>query len=358
MAVGFILLMPVRYKAYGVPAMLCDEIKSPPLRKYAPVEITLSAAGDCTMGYDEEFGYLNSYIDIIDRNGDDYPYKNVLDIFKSDDITVVNLETTLTNAVKKAEKEFRFKGKPEYAGILKNSSIACVNIANNHIHDYLDKGYKDTIDNLTKSGTGYFGDGHIYIKEVKGIKVGFIGFKCWDDNKGIRQLIKEEIENLKKQSEIAVVSFHWGIERDNIPCSTQTNLGRFAIDCGADLVIGHHPHVIQSIEEYKGRHIVYSLGNFSYGGHKNPQDKDTFIFIEKFSVENSNVTICDTKVIPCSISSTHAFNDYQPTPLEGEEAKRVIERLKTYSSKMQYGYDFNAQKTDTAGKEDVKMYSF
>lgn len=332
------ILMCITYKVYGMPQSMneaCHHSTSS-----APVEITISAVGDCTIGYDENFGFKNSYDDVIDRMGFDYPFKNVLDIFKSDDITVINLETTFTDAEFKADKEFRFKGKPEYANIIKNSSIECANISNNHTHDYLDQGYKDTIMNLQKAGIGYFGDGTAYIKDIRGVKVGFLGFKGWGDEDNLKRQIKSALEDMKKTCRIAIVSFHWGVERENYPCSFQTDLGRYAVDCGADLVIGHHPHVIQGIEEYKNRHIVYSLGNFSYGGHKNPSDKDTFIFVEKFTVSETSVNISKTEMVPCSISSKTGINNYQPTPLKGAEAEKVIGRLRNYSLKLPYGYDF------------------
>lgn len=305
-----------------------------------PVDITISAAGDCTLGYDIDFGYNGSYDDFVSRHGYEYPLRNVRELFDNDDLTIVNLETTLTDAAKRAVKEFKFKGKPEFNNILISGSVEVVNIANNHIHDYLDKGFNDTIANLRKANIGYFGEGNKYIKEVQGIKIGCLGYTGWSSNKSTKQMIFKDIQELKKQCKIVVVTFHWGIERNNYPCSTQKELGRFCIDSGADLILGHHPHVIQGIETYKGKHIVYSMGNFTYGGHKNPADKDTFIFREKLRISGKDVYAVETQVIPCSISSTKNYNNYQPTPLTGDEGKRVIDRLKKYSSALEYGYLF------------------
>lgn len=308
-----------------------------------PVNITISAVGDCTIGYDVDFGYSGSYDDIIDKNGFEYPLKNVLDYFQNDDITVANLETTLTNSDVRAVKEFKFKGKPEYTNILSKGSVEVVNISNNHIYDYLEKGFKDTISNLESSNIGFFGQGEKFIKEVKGVKIGFLGYTGWSDEKNVKDKIYDDIQELKKQCRIIVVSFHWGIERDNYPNTTQTNLGRFCIDSGADLVLGHHPHVIQGIETYKGKHIVYSMGNFTYGGHKNPADKDTFIFRENFIISGENTDLGESEVVPCLISSTKSYNNYQPTPLLGDEAIQVMDRLRLYSSSLQYGYKFEKE---------------
>lgn len=325
-----------------------DIIKSPRISQQIfemvttvkPVEISISAAGDCTIGYDMDFGYKNSYNDFVDRYGLDYPFKNVKHIFENDDLTIVNLETTLTDATKRAEKTFKFKGKPEYAGILQEGSVEAVNIANNHIYDYLDRGYNDTIANLKKYDIGFFGESHRFVREVKGIKIGCLGYTGWSSSRSFMERIHEDIQELKKQCSIVIVSFHWGIERNNYPNSVQKELGRFSIDSGADLVLGHHPHVIQGVETYKGKHIVYSMGNFSYGGHKNPDDKDTFVFKIKFRVSGKHACTLESKIIPCLISSTSSHNNYQPTPLSGKEGERVMDRLKKYSSALEYGYAF------------------
>jgi poly-gamma-glutamate synthesis protein (capsule biosynthesis protein) len=326
------------YQTVKSPAVSCALFDMVTTAK--PIDITVSAAGDCTIGYDLDFGYSNSYNNFVDRYGYEYPFKNVRDIFKNDDITVVNLETTFTNAEKRAEKEFKFKGKPEYVNILKSGFVDTVNISNNHIHDYLQKGFDDTISALKEAGIGFFGEDYKYIKEVKNIKIGFLGYTGWDNNKAAKDKISADIKKLKEECRIVVVNFLWGIERTNYPYSVQTDLGRFCIDSGADLVIGEHPHVIQGIETYKGKNIIYSMGNFSYGGHKNPPDKDAFIFQQKFRVSGKRTYPLESKVIPCSITSTSSYNNYQPTPLSGGEGDRVLNRLKLYSSALEYQYSF------------------
>ncbi len=132
--------------------------------------------------------------------------------------------------------------------------------------------------------------------------------------------------------QLVIASFHWGIERKNYPNSVQKDLGRFTIDSGADLVLGHHPHVIQGIENYKGKYIVYSLANFCFGGNRNPSDKDTFIFQQTFEFKNGEKTDSDKiNIIPCSVSSVKHRNNYQSTPVEGDEAKRILQRIEKYS---------------------------
>ena len=296
--------------------------------------ITISAAGDVTLGRDIKYGYENSFDHELERQGKDYGYffRNVKDIFEQDDITIVNLETTLTDAEQPAEKKFRFKADPSYVEILKQGDIEVVSIANNHTRDYLERGYSDTLKTLEEAGIGYFGYEYIYMQEVRGIKIGMAGFVSWEATADKKEEIRRKIEELKTEgADIVIVMFHWGIERDYYPYSVQKELAHYSIDHGADLVLGSHPHVLQGIEEYKGKQIVYSLGNFSFGGNKNPSDKDSMVYVHKFHFTNGKLVSEEKEVIPCSISSVKDRNNYQPTPLEGKEKERVLDKIDKYS---------------------------
>ena len=306
-------------------------------------EIKISAAGDFTLGFDEKFSTTHRFDTVLKEKNNDYRYflKNVKHFFDTDDLTIVNLEGPLTYAAKKADKEFAFKGKPEYVHILKAGSIEAVNIANNHINDYFEQGRKETINHLKQANISYFGEGHESIIEVKGIKVGMLGYKGWNNSKAVKAGIEKDLKNMKKNADLIIVSFHWGEERANYPNAIQKDLGRFAIDHGADLVLGHHPHVIQGIEEYKNKYIVYSLANFCFGGNRNPSDKDTFIFQQSFIMDNKKqIFSSQTHIIPCLVSSVNYRNDYCPTPQSGKEADRIMNRLKTYSKNLLKSIDF------------------
>mgnify|MGYP000900642840 FL=1 len=299
--------------------------------------IIISAAGDVTLGRDEDYGYQRSFDHEFEVQNKDYGYffRNVKHIFEEDDITIVNLETTLTTATKKADKKFRFKADPSYVEILKQGNIEAVSLANNHSRDYLDQGYKDTIATLEEAGIGYFGYKNRYIKDVRGIKVGVFGLTPWYESDEIKEDIRTAIKELKDEgADIIIAMYHWGIERDNYPNSAQKNIGRFTIDEGADLVLGSHPHVLQGIEEYKGKNIVYSLGNFCFGGNKNPSDKDTMIYVHKFNFKNGELISEENETIPASISSVKDRNNYQPTILEGEEKERVMEKIIKFSESL------------------------
>lgn len=292
--------------------------------------ITISAAGDVTLGRDSDYGYYGSFDQELELQGGDFSYffRNVKDVFEEDDITIVNLETTLTKAKTRADKKFTFKADPSYVEILKQGSIEAVSIANNHTRDYLQEGYDETLASLEEAGVNYFGYEHKYITDIRGIKVGIMGLTPWYESDEIKEIIKKTITELRDEgADIVIAMYHWGSERNYYPNATQKNIGHFTIDSGADLVLGSHPHVLQGIEQYQGKNIVYSLGNFSFGGNKNPSDKDTMIYVHKFNFKNGDLLSEENQVIPCSISSVSNRNNYQPTILEGEEKDRVMNKI-------------------------------
>ena len=224
--------------------------------------------------------------------------------------------------------------------------MEAVNITNNHMHDYLKTGYIDTVKNLERAGIKYFGSdvfettnphvGYLnyefkLIEVVNGLRVGLPGYKVWFNSDNVIKKIKVDLEYMKEHTDLILVSFHWGKEFVNYPLILQRRLARFVIDNGADLILGHHPHVIQGIEIYKNKNIVYSLGNFCFGGLLSPQDKDTFIYQHTFTFKNNDLIKETNIIIPCSISSIKTRNNFQPTPLEGIEKMRVLNRIKEYS---------------------------
>lgn len=294
------------------------------------VKISLSFAGDCTLGTDASFLKKTSFPQVLADNGNDFKYffSGVKQIFQDDDLTLVNLETTLTDATLPAVKKFRFKGDPAYAAILKEGSVEVVNVANNHTMDYLQKGFDDTLAALKKAGVEYSGREHLPVIDVKGVKVAFIGYTIWDDN--VRGKLLKSLKQAREEAQLVIVSFHWGVERDYSQNDDQISLAHYAIDNGADAVIGHHPHVLQGVEGYKGRYIAYSLGNFCFGGNSNPADKDSMIFRLEFQMDNGKLSAVRPDIIPCSISSSKNVNDYRPVILEGTEKDRVLAKIKKW----------------------------
>lgn len=300
-----------------------------------PVSITVSMVGDCTLGTDVNFDQSTSFDAFYQmKNDPGYFFQNVKDIFTADDLTVANMEGTLTTSNDRQQKTFAFKGDPSYTEILTRGGVEATNLANNHSHDYGDQSYEDTIQYLEAADITTFGYDRTAVMDVKGIKVGLIGIYELKDGLGRQQQVIDTIQEVKDQgAQVIIVSFHWGTEKSNIPDDIQKTLAHLAIDQGADLVVGHHPHVLQGIEKYQGKNIVYSLGNFCFGGNKNPSDKDTMIFQQTFTVENGELVEDDvTNIIPCSLSSESGYNNYQPMVLEGSEKERVLQKIEEFSA--------------------------
>ena len=202
--------------------------------------------------------------------------------------------------------------------------MEAVTLANNHSRDHFEQGMEDTKEVLDQKNIKHFGYDESCIVDVKGIKIGFLGYSFPYE---LTAEMKKAITDLKTKSDLVIIYYHWGIERDEAPMDSQRRIAKESIDAGADLIIGSHPHVLQGIETYKGKKIVYSLGNFCFGGNKNPSDKDTMIYQHTFSFENDQLVKEDNQIIPCMISSTASRNNYQPTPVEGEDASRVLEKV-------------------------------
>jgi len=302
----------------------------------SPVSLTLSVVGDCTLGTDETFDYDTSLNAYYENYGADYFLQNVKDIFSTDDLTIANFEGTLTDSDEREDKTFAFKAPASYASILTGGSVEAVNTANNHSHDYGEQSFNDTLAALDDAGIVHFGYDETAVMDVKGIKVGLVGIYELYDHLEREQQLKDNIAKVKADgAQLIVVIFHWGNETETVPDSSQTTLGRIAIDEGADLVCGHHPHVLQGIETYKGRNIVYSLGNFCFGGNSSPSDMDTMIYQQTFTIDADGVKKDNvTNIIPCSISSAayDGYNNYQPTPAEGDEATRILGKINERSS--------------------------
>ena len=296
-------------------------------------QVLLSAVGDCTIGTDSKFNYASSLPAMALRPNRDFSYyfKNVYSIFRHDDVTIANLETTFTDSNDKADKQFNFKATSDYAKSLTLGSIEGVNLSNNHIYDYKENGFIDTKLALAKEKIRYFGEGSKWITKIKGQSFGFLGYRGWSLDKEFLNKLKEDITSLKKTNSVVIINFHWGNENVYYPIDAQKELAHFAIDHGADIILGHHPHVIEGIEQYKNRIIAYSLGNFCFGGNHNPLDKATFIFQSNLKFTGNKLTSIGVRVIPCSISSVDYTNDYCPTVLKGDAKLNLLSSLNKLS---------------------------
>lgn len=309
---------------------ISEEMEKTTKRKNKTVSFTISAVGDCTFGTDENFAYEGSMPAKYDEVGDfNYFFENVKSVFEADDLTIVNFEGTLTDSTIREDKQFAFKADKSYAEILTDGFVEAANLANNHSKDYGEQSYNDTMDALDEAGITNFGYDRIAIKKVKGIKVGLVGTYVLADGLGVKDSMEKNIQDLKDEgAQVIIASFHWGEEKAEYPNDVQVELAHAAIDAGADLVLGHHPHVLQGIEQYKGKNIVYSLGNFCFGGNMYPSDMDTMIFQQTFTLKGGKLQEDNvTNIIPCSISSVEDYNNYQPTPAAGEKETEILNKI-------------------------------
>lgn len=309
------------------------------------ISITISATGDVTMGNYVGQGYAGSFDQTYEQKKDfSYFFKNVKDIFAEDDMTIVNLEGVLTTSTKaEPGRDFSIKGNPDYVNILVDGNVDAVSMENNHRRDFGAQGTTDTVAALDGVQIPYAYEENLGFYEVKGVKIGWVAVNHASFGGSVEPLLKNGIARLKEEgADLVLACCHWGIERQNYPTDAQRSLGKRCIEWGADVVIGHHPHVIQGFESYQGKYIVYSLGNFCFAANKNPADKDSMIFQQTFHFKKTEETekfelvrYGEAKAIPCSISSVSSRNDFCPTPQKGKSKKRIINRLNQYSN--QYG---------------------
>lgn len=309
-------------------------------------KITISAAGDCTLGSDYKSpSSVNFYAKYNEKKNASYFFKNVKKIFKNDDLTIVNFEGTLTKRNTRAQKTFAFKGNPSYLKILQKGNVDAVSFANNHCRDYGEGSYQDTISVFKKNKMPYASYGKVSVYKTKGKKIGMIAVNGLEGVSSSEYYIKKGIQKLKKKKvNLIIVSMHAGIEKTSSINDVQKSIAHYAVQHGANLVLGHHPHTLQGIEKYKGAYIVYSLANFCFGGNTNPADKDTMIFQQTFTFKNKKLKKTkDVKIIPCKVSSSNNINNYQPTPAKGAAKKRIISKMNSFCKPYNLSFNKNGE---------------
>ena len=285
----------------------------------------LTFVGDCTFGSNPKNRYaLYSFENTIGENWA-WPFANVLTYFENDHCTFVNLEGTLTETGTMLRKAFNFKGPPEYVNILTENSVEAVTLANNHSMDYGQEGYENTRATLSAAGIPYAetNTGMVFTTE-SGLTVGIYGTVYYSLD--VEDMVAEISAMREDGVEVIIFAPHWGAEEYYKPNNVQVDAGHAAIDAGAHIVWGSHPHVLQPIEYYSGGLICYSLGNFSFGGNLYPADYDTaLIQQEVIRHPDGTVTLGETTVVPCSVTSEKGHNNFQPTPYEaGSEGYRSV----------------------------------
>lgn len=324
---------------------LSEEDESPTI--YEPDEsriITITCTGDFTIGGDNRKKKEQSFYKMLKSKGGDinFTMENVRDIFKKDNLTLVNFEGTFTETKyvpdRKKQNSFIFNIAPEYVNVLTDNYIEAVSLANNHVMDHGEEGYEETKSTLRDAGVIYSTAEDIGEFTVDGdIRIGMISYLCIDlydkpvggyDN--LYDKVAADIAAMKKEYDIVIASFHWGNELDYKPNERQKKMGRLAVDSGADLVIGHHSHRINPIEEYNGVYICYSLGNFCFSGNNKPSDMSSYLFQTRFRISKTHeVSNVGFRIIPIRITSVKETNNYTPTPITDEmQIVRILNTLR------------------------------
>ena len=301
--------------------------------------ILLTFTGDCTLGGQEWLRARDfSFVSHINKHGYAYPFAKVKDLFEEDDLTVINLENVFYDKTSTpAQKNYLFRAPEDYARILPEGSVEVAFVANNHILDYGTAGMNSTLKALENQGVSWFGSNYhldgTYIYEKDGVKIGFIGSyqSYWYSR---RETFAASLQALKDAGCSAIIGIiHDGTEYALNRGKRQMTMAAWLVKNGVNLVIGHHPHVPQGIDILDGVTVLYSLGNFSFGGNKDLDisrrpgrraDRALLARVELFFDEQGAYAGQQVRLIPVSPSGTAEYNNYQPVILSGTEALETM----------------------------------
>ncbi|MCL1976215.1 MAG: CapA family protein [Firmicutes bacterium] len=299
--------------------------KPPVIPQKSFTTITINAVGDCILASDINRAPTDSFEYYIHTLNKPYSYffANVKEVFATGDINIANCESVFTRyehaRKKNGDRVFWFKSDPNYVNIYVSGGINAVNVANNHTHDFGEKGFEDTLQALAAAGIHSFGYDSIAYMEVKGYIVALLGYclvgrlQTEQDLKTIAHAIKDDLAQTVKKSDLMIVTFHWGEEYAPEPSAYQEQLARQTIDNGANLLIGHHSHSLQRVDIYRERLIAYSLGNFVYGGSLKPF-KETIILRQTFFMDDE-LRLLDHSIYDLIEAETYSgsgYNNFQP----------------------------------------------
>ncbi len=321
-----------------------------------PVRLTFS--GDVTLGF-----HVEEWADELVKKGTPkdqalvWGFEKVKDLTRASDLYVANLECPFTDKGTKLQKNFNFRARPELVAGLEAGGVDVVSLANNHLMDYGAEGLFDTLTVLDTAKIARFGAGRSLaearspaIVDVKGVKVAFLGYFFlgdrniepkeviatdstpgvaghFTDTQALKAMLQADVRAAKKKADHVIPFFHWGREGRGNPEPYQVELGHAGIEAGASAVIGSHPHVLQGVEVYRGKPIVYSLGNFVFGGNWNPGDKRTalvHLLVTKDAVTKVELTPARSDAYP--------ERPCQPFLVEGAQADDVLDHLAELSA--------------------------
>ena len=309
------------------------------------VLITITGTGDFTIGGDVRKS-SNIFDKELDRQGGDvnFTLRNIRDVLMADDLTIVNFEGTLTTTdyipSEKRENQFLFSAPPEWASVLPDNGVEAVSLENNHVMDHGEEAYYETMDALDAAGVVYSNSTTVGVIEVKGVEIAMLSYLTIDRYDQLWDKVPADIRAAKAKYPIVIVSFHWGNETWYYPTDNQVKMGRLAVDAGADLVLGHHSHRMNPIEQYKGVYICYSLGNFCFAGNNKPSDMTSYLFQTRFRIRDGEVSNEGFRIIPIRISSRTDRNDFIPTVLEkATSIDAILNTLKDNGKRLDFAVE-------------------
>ncbi len=331
------LLIVSLYFLFSLNTALADEVRPVGNGRTQEEKITFVAVGDIMLAHRLE--------PFIKKYGPSYPYKYTAHIFKEADISFANLESPLsTKGEPVPDKEYTFRANPKVAEGLKEAGFDVLSLANNHILDYGEEALFETIEALDSKIIFHIGAGKNIssarkpvILKVKNKKFGFLAYsntfpqRFWaeEDKAGTAygkfSSVKKDVKELKEKVDFLIVSFHWGNEEEISPQEYQRNLAHLAIDQGANIILGHHPHTLSGIETYGNGVIIYSLGNFAFGSYSEKAKKSAIVrfYFSKDKLQK-------LEIIPISVYNKEI--KFQPRILKDKEAERVLERIRKLSN--------------------------
>ena len=298
-------------------------------------ELVLTVGGDAVLGTRESWwkdelslpGYLAA-------NGMAYPFSGLQDIFAGDDMTFVNLECVLKadSTGENKDKEYRFRGLPDYTQILWDGSIEQVNIANNHYIDYGTRGRDETRQALTDAGMPFSGYGYTYVWEQDGHQIGFAG--CRETTyKSDKEVIRRDVAALRRAGcDVIIYSCHWGTEYRATHNDLQEEMAREAMLAGVDIIVGTHPHVVQGMGTAGNTVVLWSLGNLMFGGTHDMKTFDATLAQIRLRFKGDEYVGCTVGYIPILTSSAAPANDFHPVVAEGQDKARILEKIQTDSA--------------------------
>jgi len=319
--------------------------------------VSIVAGGDVTLGYHYE-EYFDEQVS-RGRTREEmfaYAFHEVRPVAQAADLFVVNLECPFTSRGEKIPKNFNFRARPELVSALLAGGVGAVSLANNHMMDYGVLGLLDTLSTLDEARVPHFGAGRNLaearrpaVLERRGVRIAFLGYFFLADHNieppeviatettpGVaghpsdtailERMLREDVALARTDADLVIPFFHWGREGNHLPEPYQVRLGHAAIEAGAAAVLGSHPHVLQGMELYRGAPIVYSLGNFVFGGNWDPRQKESALFRARFS----SAGYLSSEIVPLQIDR-YPRMPMQPFVLTDERAQSVLHHLAEYS---------------------------